>query len=175
LQPEHFYETLRAAGGPVVVEFWAPWCGPCRMMAPALEQAARKYEGQVRLIKINADEARDLVQTLRVMAIPTVLVFDGDREVLRRTGAQTPAMLDTLFARLAEGGAAALQAAPPPAMDPTTRMIRLTSGLLLALLGVWLQNPLVLAAGGLVAFWGFYDRCPIWNALWPRVRKLVKN
>lgn len=72
---------------PVLVDFWAPWCGPCRMMAPAFEQAARLLEPQVRLAKVNTEEEQQLAMRLNIRSIPTLALFVGGREVARQAGA----------------------------------------------------------------------------------------
>ncbi len=72
---------------PVVVDFWAPWCGPCMMMAPAYEQAAAKLEPRVRLAKLNTEEAQQLAGKYAIRSIPTVALFDHGREVTRQSGA----------------------------------------------------------------------------------------
>jgi thioredoxin 2 len=72
---------------PVVVDFWAPWCGPCRMMAPQFVQAARLVEPRARLAKVNTEEEQALAARLGIRSIPTLMLFQGGREVARQPGA----------------------------------------------------------------------------------------
>ena len=74
---------------PVVVDFWAPWCAPCRMMAPAFEQAAAQLEPRVRLAKLNTEESPSLGAQHGIRSIPTLAVFRGGREVARQMGAMS--------------------------------------------------------------------------------------
>lgn len=72
---------------PVLVDFWAPWCGPCRMMAPAYEQAAGLLEPQVRVAKLNTEEAQAIAARFNIRSIPTLALFVGGKEVARQAGA----------------------------------------------------------------------------------------
>jgi len=87
LSEASFAAQLAANDIPVVVDFWAPWCGPCRSMAPHFEHAASLLEPQVRLAKLNTEEAQATAARLGIRSIPTLIMFRNGREVARQSGA----------------------------------------------------------------------------------------
>ncbi len=74
---------------PVVVDVWAPWCGPCKMQAPIFAEAAQQFDGEALFVKLNADENQALVRKYKIMGIPTMLFFKHGRLIERKTGVQT--------------------------------------------------------------------------------------
>jgi thioredoxin 1 len=85
---------------PVMVDFWAPWCGPCRMLAPTIEKLAGELNGKVKVGKMNTDENQETPGGLRISAIPTVLVFQGGKEVERLVGVNTEAKFKAALSKL---------------------------------------------------------------------------
>ncbi len=83
-----FSESIGSSEQPIVVDFWAEWCGPCKMIAPALEEIASEQAGKLTVAKLNVDENPDTARQYDVMSIPTLLVFQGGEPVKRLVGAK---------------------------------------------------------------------------------------
>jgi len=91
LDQADFDKHLSRSDLPLLVDFWAPWCGPCRMMAPAFAAAAQKLEPRLRLIKVNTEEEQALAARFGIRSIPTLALFREGREVTRQAGAMDTA------------------------------------------------------------------------------------
>ena len=91
---EDFDHLVSQASLPVVVDYWAPWCGPCRMVAPELAKVAARRAGRLVVVKVNTDELPDLGERFGIRSIPTMAVFAGGKEVARTTGARPAADIE---------------------------------------------------------------------------------
>jgi thioredoxin 1 len=85
----NFKEQVLSSAQPVLVDFWAEWCGPCKMIAPVLDELATEYGGKVKIAKVNIDENQNLAAQYRVTAIPTLLVFKGGQVMEQMVGAKS--------------------------------------------------------------------------------------
>lgn len=85
LTKDNFDKTLETSL-PVLVDFWAPWCGPCKMLSPIIEEASTKLEGKVVVGKVCVDDERELAQRFSVMSIPTIVILKNGKEVDRSVG-----------------------------------------------------------------------------------------
>ena len=103
LTADTFDEEIGASEVPVVVDFWAEWCGPCRMVAPVLEQIASENEGKLAIRKLNVDDAPDIARRYDIMSIPTLLVFKDGVLKKRMIGAKGKGQLMIELAEFLEG------------------------------------------------------------------------
>jgi thioredoxin 1 len=97
LGDENFESEVLKANVPVLVDFWAPWCAPCRMIAPAVEELATKYAGTAKVGKLNIDENQNVPMSYNVMSIPTILIFKNGMPVDQIVGAVPKAHLEAML------------------------------------------------------------------------------
>ena len=105
LDDDSFERTIRESEIPVLVDFYADWCGPCKMMAPAVDELASRYRGQALVAKLDTDHAQRTAGGFQIRGIPTVIVFLGGAEVARQTGAVALPALEALLKRALPGAA----------------------------------------------------------------------
>ena len=94
-----FDRLIATSSLPVVVDYWAPWCGPCRMVAPELKKVAARQAGRAIVVKVNTDELSDLGQRFGIRSIPTLAVFAGGKELARESGARPAEEIEAFIAR----------------------------------------------------------------------------
>ncbi len=97
-----FEKVVLQSEMPVIVDFWAPWCGPCRMVAPILDKLAKEYEGKLVVTKVNTDENPDWATKFGVQGIPTMLFVSGGKIAHRQVGALPEAMLRDVVSQFLE-------------------------------------------------------------------------
>lgn len=85
---ENFKSEVLDSGIPVLVDFWAAWCGPCKMLAPTIEQLAKEFEGKAKVGKVNVDDNQQLAAQFGIMSIPTIIIFKGGKVVEQFIGVQ---------------------------------------------------------------------------------------
>jgi thioredoxin 1 len=107
IEPRSFNPEVLQAPTPVLVDFYAPWCGPCKMLGPILDSLAAEFAGRVRFVKLNVDEASDLAQQYQITGVPTLMLFRGGRVEETIVGLASARALRALLDRVA-----------PPAAEP---------------------------------------------------------
>lgn len=94
---ENFENEVMKSNIPVLIDFWAPWCGPCRMMGPIIEQLAEEYKGKAKVGKVNVDEEGELSQAFGVMSIPTIVLVKDGKIVKQAVGARPKAEVEAML------------------------------------------------------------------------------
>ncbi len=157
---ELWNNKIRKSKLPVVVEFWAKWCGPCKMMSPSLDQVKKEFAGKVELIKVDADSEPGLLRELKVFSIPTVFVYHQGNLISRKSGAMNINQIRNMFNMAVDGKDNATS------LKSTDRMLRLLAGTALIVAAFFTGNTVLLyILGGFVLFSAVYDRCPIWKMI----------
>ena len=154
-----FQQKISTSNKLVILDFWAPWCGPCKVAKPILEKLAKEYAGQVEFLPINADDSHEVLEQFHVQGIPTVITLRNGKEIGRVIGTQNETNYRTMFEALSEGREIIV---PVTKFD---RMLRLGTGTLFMIIGISTHNLILGGIGGAIAFLGIYDRCPIWKAV----------
>lgn len=90
----NFEEEVKNSAVPILVDFWAPWCGPCLRMAPMLEEIAAKYQGKLKVVKVNVDESQQTAIAFGIQSIPTLLIFKNGEVAERILGLMPPNVLE---------------------------------------------------------------------------------
>jgi thioredoxin 1 len=154
-----FQQKTLSSQKPIVIDFWAPWCVPCRATKPTLDKLASEFVKEVEFLPINADESQEVMRALKIYGIPTVLTFRDGKEVARVAGAQTQSNYRLIFDSLATGREIKVP------LTQFARLFRLGMGAVFVITGLSTSSWILGGIGAVIAFTGIYDRCPIWKAI----------
>lgn len=162
-----YFERLIDTENPVLVEFWAAWCAPCRVMQPSLHRLRENFRESLTLWEVNADEVPDLVRRLGIYGLPTMILYRHGQEVTRRVGVQSYRALEALAQAVVEG-----RETPARSPAPADRIIRLIiAGTVLFIASRVEWSLWLVVLGAVFAFSAVYDRCPIWRAVSEQVKR----
>ena len=103
LHDDDFSRTINESDIPVFVDFYADWCGPCKIMAPAVDEMAARFQGRALVAKLNTDLAQRTAQSFNIRGIPTSIVFKNGKELARQTGAVSAKVLNEMISKAADG------------------------------------------------------------------------
>lgn len=159
MDKKQLLEIASASRKPTIVDFWAPWCAPCRNTKPILEKLAKEFNEVINFLPINSDDNHQLLQELKVFGIPTVIIIEDGNIVGRITGAQQEETYRQMFESIANG-----QTIQFP-ITPLNRFLRLGIGTVSIIFALQSSTWWLLVLGFVILLSGIYDRCPIWKAI----------